>query len=201
MRYLRAIMALVGCSSVTVGAPEEPKQRDGVWLQNGIRQYQRFNAHENLSEKETNDAMVVTSYVCAVVDLEKYLVQRAILLAGALEEGRKKHHNNPQMLDGMAEALPMLVPLMKTNFFTDSPSCDTAFVIVRNYLEKYPEVLTKDADAVVEKALLDAYANTNGALTCPVDGDEAARPASGATTGLTNRRTGGCRGASTIPSG
>jgi hypothetical protein len=161
MRYLPTIMALVACASVTVGAPGEPKQRDGVWLQNGIRQYQRFNAHENLSEKETNDVMVVTSYVCAVVDLEKYLVQRANLLAAALEEGRKKHNINPRMLDGMTEALPMLVPLMKTHFFTDIPSCDAALVIVRDYLEKYPEVLTKDADAVVEKALLDAYADTN----------------------------------------
>jgi hypothetical protein len=159
MRYLPAIMALVACSSVTVGAPE---QRDGLWLQSGIRQYQRLNAHEKLSEKETNDALVVTSYVCAVVDLEKYLVRRAYLLAGAFEEGRKKHHINPQMLDGMAEALPMAVPLMKTKFFTDNPSCEAAFVIVRDYLEKYPEVLTKDADAVVEKALLDAYTNTNG---------------------------------------
>jgi hypothetical protein len=96
-----------------------------------------------------------------VVDLEKYLVQRANLLAAALEEGRKKHNINPRRLDGMTEALPMLVPLMKTHFFTDIPSCDAAFVIVRDYLEKYPEVLTKDADAVVEKALLDAYANTN----------------------------------------
>ena len=62
----------------------------------------------------------------------------------------------------MAEALPILVPLMKTNSSTDSRSCDAAFVIVRDYLEKYPEALTKDADVVVENALLDAYANTNG---------------------------------------
>ena len=171
MRYLPAIIALVACSSVTVGAPEEPKQRDGVWLQNGIRQYQRLNAHENLSEKETNDATVVTSYVCAVVDLEKYLVKRANLLAGALEGGKKKRRINPQVLAGMSEALPMLVPLMKTHFATDMPSCDAAFVIVRDYLEKYPEVLTKDADAVVEKALLDAYANPNGP-DVPVDSEK-----------------------------
>jgi hypothetical protein len=89
-------------------------------------------------------------------------VQRANLLAAALEEGKKKNHINPQMLDGMAEALPILVPLMKTNFLTDSPSCDAAFVIVRDYLEKYPEVLAKHEEVVVENALLDAYTNTNG---------------------------------------
>jgi hypothetical protein len=161
MRYLPAIMALVACSSAIADAPEELRQRDGEWLQNGIRQYERINAHENLSERETNDARVVTSYVCAVADLEKYLVQRAELLAEALDAVRKKHHINPQVLDGMAEALPMLVPLVKTKFFRDSPSCDAALVIVRDYLEKYPEVLTKDADAVVEKALFDAYANSN----------------------------------------
>src|SRR6266404_330386 len=111
MKYLPKIMALVACSIVTISAPEEPMQRDGVWLQNGISQYQRFNAHGDMSEKETNDAMVVTSYVCAVVHLEKYLVQRANLLAAALEEeAEKKNHINPQMLDGMDEALPILVP-------------------------------------------------------------------------------------------
>lgn len=81
-----------------------------MWLQNGIRQHQRLNAHENLSERDANDALVVTSYVCAVVDLEKYLVQRADLLAGALHR-RKKRALDPKILDGMTRALPILVPL------------------------------------------------------------------------------------------
>jgi hypothetical protein len=106
--------------------------------------------------------LVVTSYVCAVVDLEKYLVQRADLLAEALQAGRKKkHYINPEKLNGMAVALPMLVPLMETQFFTDSPTCDKVLVIVRDYLDKYPEVLAEGADALVEKALLNAYAKTS----------------------------------------
>jgi hypothetical protein len=157
MRYLPAVLAFVACSGLAIDSPEKPRARDGAWLQNGIRQYQRLNAHENLSDKETSDAQVVTSYVCAVVDLEKYLVLRADLLAGALEEGRKKHHINPEKLNGMMAALPMLAPLMETTFFTDSPSCERVFVIVRNFLDKYPEMLTKDADEVVEEALLEAY--------------------------------------------
>jgi hypothetical protein len=161
MKYLPRIVALVACSSVPISAPEVPMQRDGVWLQNGISQYARFNARGDMSEQETNEAMVVTSYVCAVVDLEKYLVQRANLLAAALEDGGNKSHLDPQMLDGMAESLPILVPLMKTHFLTDSPSCFAVFLIVRDYLGKYPEVLTKHAEVVVENALLDAYPNTN----------------------------------------
>ena len=162
MRYLPAVLAFVACNGLAADAPEKPQARDGAWLQNGIRQYQRFNAHENLSDKEANDALFVTSYVCAVVDLEKYLVLRADLLAGALEEGRKKKdHINPEKLNGMTAALPMLIPLMETKFFTESPSCDRVFVIVRDYLDKYPEVLAKDADEIVEKALLDAYPKTN----------------------------------------
>jgi len=161
MRYLSAVLAFIAWSSATTGAPQVPRQRDGAWLQNGIRQHQRLNAHEGLSEKDANDALIVTSYVCAVVDLEKYLVQRVDLLGGALEDG-KKRALDPKMLYGMTRALPILVPLMKTDFFTDSPSCERGVVIVRDYLEKYPETLPKDASAIVDNALLDAYTKDSG---------------------------------------
>jgi hypothetical protein len=131
--------------------------RDGAWLQNGIKQYDRRNAHETLSDKDASDALVVTSYVCAVLDLEKYLVQRAGLLSGALTDGKKKKHLDPRMLDGMTRALPLVIPLLKTRFLAADPSCDSALTIVRDYLEKYPEMLDKQADVIVEKALLDAY--------------------------------------------
>ena len=162
MRYLPAVLVLVTCNGLATELPEGPQARDGVWLQNGIRQYQRYITHQNLPEKEAKDALVVTSYVCAVVDLERYLVQRADLLAGALQAGRKKkRYINPEKLNGMAAALPMLVPLMDTKFFTDRPSCDRVLVMVREYLDQYPEMLPEDADAVVEKALLNAYAKTS----------------------------------------
>ena len=103
----------------------------------------------------------MTSYVCAVVDLEKYLVQRADLLARALQDGRKKRrYINPQKLDGMATALPILVPLMEGTFVAQGASCSSALVIVRDYLDRYPEELNKDADEIVDSALLDAYRKT-----------------------------------------
>jgi hypothetical protein len=157
MRYLPALLAFAACGGVTAAAQQLPQQRDGVWLQNGIRQYERLLAHATVSEQETNNSLVVTSYVCAILDLEKYLVQRADLLAGALEGSKKKKHLDPHMLEGMTRALPLIVPLAQTRFFTDSPSCERAFVIVRDYLDLYPEMLPKDADEIVEKALLDAY--------------------------------------------
>ena len=105
--------------------------------------------------------MTVTSYVCAVTDLEKYLVQRTTTLTQALHAGqKKKKHLDPRMLSGMIRSLPLVVPLMETDFLTDDPSCDKAVVIVRDYLDKYPEMLPKDADVIVEKALLDAYTKT-----------------------------------------
>jgi hypothetical protein len=161
MRYLAALLTFAACSGVAAGTPEETGQRDGVWLENGIRQYERLNAHESLSERDANDAVVVSSYICGVASFEKYLVQRANLLAGALQQGRtRKHPLKPQVLDGMAQALPMLVPLMKSDFLTDPPSCDKVFVIVRDFLDKYPEVLDQDAGGLVEKALLAAYDRT-----------------------------------------
>jgi hypothetical protein len=157
---MRALIAFLTCltySTVTWGTPWLPPVRDGAWLQNGIRQQQRWNEHENLSDKELNDATLATAYICAVVDLEKELVQRAAQLSEALQEGKKRKHLDPRLLEGMTQAVPILVPLMKSDFTTQAPSCDKALVIVRDYLAKYPEMLEKDADAIVEKALLASY--------------------------------------------
>jgi hypothetical protein len=157
MRVLAAILTCLTYSAATWGSPWLPPVRDGVWLQNGIHQQQRWNAHETLSDKDINDATLVTSYVCGVVDFEKELVQRAAQLSDALQEGKKKKHLDPRMLEGMTQAVPILVPLLKSDFTTDAPSCDKALVIVRDYLAKYPEMLDKNADAIVEKALLANY--------------------------------------------
>jgi len=131
--------------------------RDGAWLQNGIKQQQRWNAHENMSDKELSDATMVTSYICAVVDLEKELVQRAALLSEASQDSKKKRHLDPRLLEGMTQAGPILVPLMKSDFVHDAPSCNNALVIVQDYLAQYPEMLDGDAAAIIEKALLATY--------------------------------------------
>jgi hypothetical protein len=157
MRATAAILMCITFSAAAWGAPWLPPVRDGAWLQNGIKQQQRWNAHENLSDKELNDATLVASYICAVVDLEKELVQRAALLSGALQAGKKRKHLDPRMIEGMTQAVPILVPLKKGGFNENGPSCERASVIVGDYLSKYPEVLDKDAGAVVEKALLAAY--------------------------------------------
>jgi hypothetical protein len=143
---------------VAVCAPWVPPVRDGIWLQSGIKQQQRWRAHETLSDKELDQATLVTAYVCAVVDLEKYLVERAALLSSALGGAKRKPHLDPRMLAGMSRAAPILVPLMETDFPVKPPTCDDALVIVRDYLVKYPEMLEKEADVIVERALLDAYA-------------------------------------------
>ena len=162
MRYLLAILACVTCSGVTAATSASVTVRDGTWLQNGVKLHQRWTAQESLSNDDVRAAIAVTSYVCAVVDLEKYLVERATTLSQAVHEGKKKkQHLDPQMLDGMRRALPIVIPLMKTDFLHDGPSCDKVVAIVHDYLEKYPEMLPKDADVIVEKALLDAYSNTD----------------------------------------
>jgi hypothetical protein len=158
MRYFAVMLACATCSSALAGAADELKPHDGAWLQSGIREYQRLNAHESLPDPEASEARAVTSYVCAVVDTHNHLVQRANMLAAALAEGKKRRqHIDPKVLDGMAQALPLIVPLMKTGFSASLPSCERALLIVQDFLQKYPVVLDKDADTVVEKALLDAY--------------------------------------------
>ena len=139
MRYLSLILACVSATGVMAATPAPTNVRDGAWLQNG-------------------EANTVSTYVCAVVDLEKYLVERAATLSRALHEGKKKkQHLDPKMLDGMTRALPIVLPLMKTRFLEESPSCEKAVAIVHDYLGKYPEMLPKGADVIVERALLDAY--------------------------------------------
>jgi hypothetical protein len=160
MRAL-TILLCITCNTVAWSAPWLPPVRDGAWLQNGIKQQQRWNTHETLSDKELNDATLVTSYVCAVVDLEKELVERAALLSTASQEGKKKKHLNPHMVEGMAQAVPILVPLVKSDFITDRLSCDRALLVVADYLAKYPEILDRDAATIVEKALLASYDRTD----------------------------------------
>jgi hypothetical protein len=145
------------CSAAAWGAPWLPPVRDGAWLQNGIKQQQRSSAHENLTDKELSDATLVTAYVCAVVDLEKELTQRAALLTQAVQDGKKQRHLDPRLLEGMHRAVPILVPLLQSGFNADGVTCDRALVIVQDYLAKYPETLDKDAAAIVEKALLASY--------------------------------------------
>jgi len=157
MRVLTAILTLITYSAATWGAPWLPPVRDGTWLQNGVKQQQRWNAHENLSDKELNDATLVTSYICGVVDIEKELVRRAAQLSEALEGAKKKGTLRSAHLEGMTQAVPILVPLLKSDFITDELSCDRALVIVQDYLAKYPEMLDKNAEAIVEKALLANY--------------------------------------------
>ena len=130
--------------------------RDGAWLQNGIKQQQRWNAHQTLSDEELNEATLVTSYICAVVDLEKYLVERAELLSDAVD-GKKKPHLDPRLLTGMKRAAAILIPLAESKFSSEPPSCERAQVIVHDYLQTYPEMLEKDADAIVERAMLEEF--------------------------------------------
>jgi hypothetical protein len=159
MRYLPAILACVACSGATAATPAPLTPRDGAWLQKGVKQYQRWAiAHETLSDADMSDAMTAKSYVCAVTDLEKNLVERATTLSQALRAGKsRKQHLDAGLLDGMMRALPIVLPLTKTDFLQDSPSCDRALALVHDYLETYPEMLSKDADDIVERALLDAY--------------------------------------------
>src|ERR1700722_9025637 len=97
MRVLVAFVTCISYCAATWGAPWLPPVRDGAWLQNGIKQQQRWNTHETLSDKELNDATLVTSYVCAVVDLEKQLVQRAVQLSEALQDVKKKKRLDPHI--------------------------------------------------------------------------------------------------------
>ena len=155
------VLALCALTWGGAHAQEMALHRDGAWLQDGIELYHRMSGHENLSENEAGRAQVVVSYVCAVVDLEKYLVFRAALLNGAVAEAKEDRRMNPMELRGIGEALPLLLPLMATRFFADNPPCDTVLLMVRDYLLEYPELLAQDAGAVVEGALLHAYSDRN----------------------------------------
>jgi hypothetical protein len=153
------VLTLAACIASVAHSQEPATQRDGAWLQNGIELYWRMNRREALSVSQTYEARTAATYICAIADLEKYLVFRADLLKGAIAEAGKRRRLSPQELKGMSEALSILTPLMDTRFLQDSLSCDAALLMVHDYLLKYPEALAKDAEVIVDSALLDAYAD------------------------------------------
>jgi hypothetical protein len=157
MRALAAILLSVTYSAASWSTPWLSPVRDGSWLQNGIKQQQRSLAQENLSDKELGEATQVVSYVCAVVDFEKELTQRAALLSAAVQQGQKRKHLDAHLLEGMRQSAQILAPLVKSEFNTDGVSCERAMVMVQEYLVKYPEMLDKDAATIVERALLASY--------------------------------------------
>lgn len=159
VRY-RVVLALAAFLSSTAQAQVTAPERNGAWLQSGIELYQRMSRHEELSQKETGRALFVVSYVCAVVDLEKYLVYRSDLLKRAVTAAQSRTHMDPKELKGIYEGLPLSVPLMETRFLQDSPSCEIVLGMVQSFLAQNPELLAMGAEVVVEGALLEAYSET-----------------------------------------
>jgi hypothetical protein len=160
IRYL-AVMALAALVWGGARAQETTQEPNGAWLRSGIDLYQRMNGHDSLSQKDAAKAVIVASYVCAVLDLEKYLLFRADLLKRAVAAGKRRGQMKPLELKGINEALPMLLPLMETRFLADSPSCESVLVMVRDFLVEYPEMLPSDAEMIVEAALVKAYSTTS----------------------------------------
>jgi len=74
-----------------------------------------------------------------------------------VREGKKKKHLDSHLLEGMTRTVPILVPLLQSDFVTDTVSCDRALVMVQDFLTRYPEMLDKSADEIVEKSLLAHY--------------------------------------------
>jgi len=152
---------LAALISSSTQAQETAPERNGVWLHGGIEFYQRMSRHEELSQSEAARALFVVSYVCAVVDLEKYLVYRSDLLKRAITAAQKRTHLDPKELKGIYEGLPLSVPLMETRFLQDSPSCETVIGMVQTFMVQHPETLSTSAEVIVEGALLEAYSDTN----------------------------------------
>jgi hypothetical protein len=160
IRYTVVLALAAFIVSGSAHTQEAAPERNGAWLRNGIELYQRMNRHEELPQNETGRALFVASYVCAVVDLEKYLVYRSDLLKRAVTAAQKHTPMDPKELKGIYEGLPLSVPLMETRFLQDSPSCETVLGMVQSFLFQNPELLPMGAEVVVEGALLEAYSES-----------------------------------------
>jgi hypothetical protein len=157
MRKLALAFLLLISVTMTATAAA-PNERDGSWLINGIRQYERNRDRQNQSFDEAMLGVRVTGYIRGVLDKEMDIVLRASFNIPKDADGK--------VIDmkklGQTEARKLydtntyFAPLWKTRFLSEERTLDQDIQIIKNYLEKHPDRWNVPAVQLIEEAMLEA---------------------------------------------
>jgi hypothetical protein len=138
--------------SVVVAVPSVAADRDGTWLINGIREYERVRDRApNLSVAEAEDAATVAGYIRGVLD-----AQQEIALKAAFYGAEKRKPTKAAEAKKVVETSTYITPLYHTTFVVRPLNFDQYAQIIKNYLEKHPTEWDVDANQLIERALVDA---------------------------------------------
>lgn len=139
--------------------PVASEERDGNWLRSGIRAYEHFQNKDQQSLADTTRAIGIIFYVRGVVDAQFALNTKAItqeLIIQGSQQLRDPKKKLPQYeIDSMRSSNKFFVPLSQTGFFSAKYSMEQYVQFIKNYLEKHPEKWGKQADIIIEAAMLD----------------------------------------------
>jgi hypothetical protein len=158
---LTGVLLLTVCITAPVAASSD---RDGSWLIDGIRQYERTRDRvQNQSADELARTYMITGYIRGVLDVQAMLVLKADFYRpkdanGKLTDITKLSKAEVQKIH---DTSTYFVPLSDTRYYVvQDMTFDQSVQIIKNYLEKHPERWNVYAFQLIEDALLESLAVT-----------------------------------------
>jgi hypothetical protein len=155
------VFVLFAWAAGAVDSIPSPLERDGNWLRSGIREYEHFQNKDQQSLQNATLAIATIFYVRGVLDMQFSLNTKANVQAMVIQTSQQLKDSKQKLpqceLDSMRSSNKFFVPLSQTEFFSANYSPDQYMQFIKNYLEKHPEKWSKQADAIIEAAMLDAY--------------------------------------------
>ncbi len=166
LRFVVAALALIGLVAASGIRADEIKyqsERNGHWLREGIRQFERTrNDSGVLDFDQAMLAAGVSTYVMGVLDMEQPLVLKADVVAMVVASAKRPETKLPEaQVREMVADRGYYAPLSKTDFRDRKISSDQIMTIVKNYLDQHPEKWDKHANDLVEAAVLSALSTSS----------------------------------------
>ncbi len=160
-KTMMLVLALAyGTAQAQVPDPKAP--HDGRWLRTGIQFYEKLQAglrdtNAPLTHVDSDNAIMFTSYYRGTLDIELlHAATGDAWIAGATEAGRLKRIPSDEA-KGVKMGINMMSPLVNTGILERNYEFDQYVQILKNYLEKHPEMWNQSAPNVIEFALRDAF--------------------------------------------
>jgi len=165
MARLIVAIALLGAIGLTLPAlaADEPQTqtlqqpqagaRDGRWLRNGIREYQRYT--NRAASADGPAGLAAAYYIRGVLDELTVATLRARVQDRLLNESNNT--TDPKAKLGMRADYDFFAPLWKSGFVDSDLQADQCMQMISNYLDAHPEKWNLPAIQLIEQAMLAAF--------------------------------------------